>query len=275
MFAEDSTTFPHLTAPVHEGGIGFDYKWNMGWMNDTLKYFSKDPIYRKYHHDLLTFGLVYAYSERFILPLSHDEVVHGKGSLVDKMPGDYWQKFANFRLLIGLLFTHPGKKLLFMGGEFAQMHEWKDKEELDWLLLNFPMHSQVNHFVKDIIKVYNFHKPLFELDHHPQGFSWIDQNNYDQSVISFIRRAHNDEDLLVIILNMTPVSYGSFVLGVPYPGLYEEVLNSDKEIYGGSGQYNGAGLESFAKDIHNQSNAVELILGPLAISILKYQKPRG
>ncbi|MBN2696436.1 MAG: 1,4-alpha-glucan branching protein GlgB, partial [Bacilli bacterium] len=160
LFAEDSTTFPKLTGSVLDGGVGFDYKWNMGWMNDTLKYFEKDPIYRKYHHDLITFGMVYQYSERFVLPLSHDEVVHGKRSLVSKMPGDYWQKFANYRLLMGLMFTHPGKKLIFMGGEFAQMHEWKDKEELDWFLLEYPLHERANRFVRDLIQVYNHHPAL-------------------------------------------------------------------------------------------------------------------
>ena len=275
MFAEDSTTFPKLTFPVDEGGIGFDYKWNMGWMNDTLKYFEKDPIYRKYHHNLLTFGMVYNYSERFILPLSHDEVVHGKKSLVDKMPGDYWQKFANFRLLIGLLFTHPGKKLLFMGGEFAQMHEWKDKEELDWLLLNYPMHAQVNRFVKDTLKVYNYHRPLFELDYDPSGFFWIDADNGKQSILSFARKAKSDDELMVIVFNMTPVTYPKFILGVPKAGVYEEVLCSDKEIYGGSGQYNGIPLSSFPKTIHHQENAIELVVGPLSISILKYQVERS
>ncbi|NLZ61759.1 MAG: 1,4-alpha-glucan branching protein GlgB [Acholeplasmataceae bacterium] len=275
MFAEDSTTFPKLTHPVAEGGVGFDYKWNMGWMNDTLRYFQKDPIYRKYHHDLLTFGMVYAYSERFILPFSHDEVVHGKRALVDKMPGDYWQKFANFRVMIGLLFTHPGKKLLFMGGEFAQMHEWKDKEELDWILFNYPMHAMANRYIKDLLAVYNHHKALSELDHDPWGFSWIDADNRDQSIISFIRRSSSLNDLLVVVMNMTPVAHQHFKLGVPLAGVYEEILNSDKEIYSGSGQYNGLPLHSFSENIHRQNQAIELVVGPFALSILKYQGERG
>ncbi|MGI6392687.1 MAG: 1,4-alpha-glucan branching protein GlgB [Candidatus Izemoplasmatales bacterium] len=275
MFAEDSTTFPKLTHPVAEGGIGFDYKWNMGWMNDTLRYFQKDPIYRKYHHDLLTFGMVYAYSERFILPFSHDEVVHGKRALVDKMPGDYWQKFANFRVMIGLLFTHPGKKLLFMGGEFAQMHEWKDKEELDWILFNYPMHAMANRYIKDLLAVYNHHKALSELDHDPWGFSWIDADNRDQSIISFVRRSSSLNDLLVVVMNMTPVAHQHFKLGVPLAGVYEEILNSDKEIYSGSGQYNGLPLHSFSENIHRQNQAIELVVGPFALSILKYQGERG
>ncbi len=275
MFAEDSTTYPRLTASVCEGGVGFDYKWNMGWMNDTLRYFEKDPIYRKYHHDLITFGLIYAYSERFILPLSHDEVVHGKRSLIQKMPGDYWQKFANYRLLLGLMFTHPGKKLLFMGGEFAQMHEWKDKEELDWFLLSYPLHERANRFVRDLLQVYNHHRPLYELDHDPQGFFWIDQRNADQSIYSFVRRGMAPDDLLVVILNMTPIVHERFELGVPLAGAYEEILNSDKEIYGGSDQYNGLPLHSYTKQIHQQNQAIALKIAPLAMAILRYRSDGG
>ncbi len=272
LFAEDSTTFPNLTTPVVNGGVGFDFKWNMGWMNDTLKYFEKDPIYRKYHHDLITFGMVYAYSERFILPLSHDEVVHGKKSLVDKMPGDYWQKFANYRVLIGLQFTHPGKKLLFMGGEFAQMHEWKDKEELDWFLLEYPLHERANHFVRDLIKVYNHHKALYELDHDPRGFRWIDQTNYDQSVFSFVRFSNDENDFVIVVMNMTPNTYIDFKIGVPKAGVYQEILNSDKEIYGGSNLYNGTDLQTFEEHNHGYDNSINMVVSPLSISILKYKK---
>ena len=271
LFAEDSTAYPNLTTNVLDGGIGFDFKWNMGWMNDTLKYFEKDPIYRKYHHDLITFGLVYTYSERFILPLSHDEVVHGKKSLVDKMPGDYWQKFANYRILLGLQFTHPGKKLLFMGGEFAQMHEWKDKEELDWFLLEYPLHKRANKFVRDLIQVYNHHKCFYELDHYPRGFRWIDQTNYDQSIFSFIRQGKEDNELAIVILNMTPNAYESFFLGVPKKGTYEEILNSDKDLYGGSNVYNGMPLVSMDFDNHGFSQSLEVKVAPLSITILKYR----
>jgi len=271
MFAEDSTTYPNLTKNVLDGGIGFDYKWNMGWMNDTLRYFAKDPIYRKYHHDLITFSMVYAYSEQFILPLSHDEVVHGKKSLVDKMPGDYWQKFANYRLLMGLQFTHPGKKLLFMGGEFAQIHEWKDKSELDWHLLEYPMHSAANRFVRDLIKVYNHHACLYELDHEPDGFRWIDQSNYDQSIFSFLRFARDKSDFCVVIINMTPNPYSDYKIGVPEKGKYEEILNSDKEIYGGSNIYNGAILETSDIFSHGFQQSISINISPLAISIIKYQ----
>jgi len=272
LFAEDSTTYPNLTKSVLDGGVGFDYKWNMGWMNDTLRYFSKDPIYRKYHHDLITFGMVYAYSERFILPLSHDEVVHGKKSLVDKMPGDYWQKFANYRILMGLQFTHPGKKLLFMGGEFAQMHEWKDKEELDWHLLEYPMHSAANRFVIDMIKVYNHHSCLYELDHQPEGFRWIDQSNYDQSIFSFIRFGKDQKNFCVVVINMTPTVYHDFRIGVPEAGTYVEILNSDKEIYGGSNIYNGAELKTEEIFNHGYKQSISISVSPLSISIIEYQK---
>jgi 1,4-alpha-glucan branching enzyme len=272
LFAEDSTTYPNLTKSVLDGGVGFDYKWNMGWMNDTLRYFSKDPIYRKYHHDLITFGMVYAYSERFILPLSHDEVVHGKKSLVDKMPGDYWQKFANYRILMGLQFTHPGKKLLFMGGEFAQMHEWKDKEELDWHLLEYPMHSAANRFVIDLIKVYNHHSSLYELDHQPEGFRWIDQSNYDQSIFSFIRFGKDQKNFCVVVINMTPTVYHDFRVGVPEAGTYIEILNSDKEIYGGSNIYNGAELKTEEIFNHGYKQSISINVSPLSISIIEFQK---
>jgi 1,4-alpha-glucan branching enzyme len=273
LFAEDSTTFPGMTKPAWEGGIGFDYKWNMGWMNDTLRYFEKDPVYRKYHHDLITFGMVYAYSEQFILPLSHDEVVHGKKSLVNKMPGDYWQKFANFRTLIGLQFMHPGKKLLFMGSEFAQMHEWKDKEELDWFSLEYPLHERANRFVRDAILVYKHHPELYELDHDPAGFRWIDQTNRDQSIYSFARFGNNPLDCAVVVMNMTPVVYGEFRIGVPHAGTYEEILNSDKDIYGGSNQFNGTPVESDPIAMHGFKQSILIKIAPLAILVLTYQKP--
>lgn len=270
LFAEDSTTYPNLTKPVHEGGVGFDYKWNMGWMNDTLRYFEKDPIYRQYHHDLITFGLVYAFSERFILPLSHDEVVHGKKSLVSKMPGDYWQKFANYRVLLGLQYTHPGKKLLFMGGDFAQMHEWKDKEELDWFLLEYPMHEKANRFVSDLQHVYQFHTPLYELDHDPQGFEWISSDNQKQSIFVFCRKGLNPLDHAIVILNMTPNTYPDYQVGVPALGVYEEILNSDKAVYGGSDQYNGLPLLSSEMPFHNQPYSITCKVAPLSITILRY-----
>ena len=270
LFAEDSSTFPGMTKPVTDGGIGFDYKWNMGWMNDTLSYFEKDPIHRKYHHDLITFGLSYLYSEHFILPLSHDEVVHGKKSIIDKMPGDYWQKFANYRALIGLMFTHPGKKLLFMGDEFAQFREWRDKAELDWFLLEYPMHQKANRFVRDMIKVYHHHPCLYERDNDPDGFAWIDAANTDQSVFSFIRRGDDDDDFCVIIINLTPNTYQSYALGVPRKGMYEETLNSDKGVYGGSDLYNGDPLVSVNTPMHGMEQSLHIKLSPLSVSVLVY-----
>jgi len=271
LIAEDSTAFPNITKPVAKGGVGFDYKWNMGWMNDTLRYFEKDPIYRKYHHDLITFGLVYAFSERFVLPLSHDEVVHGKRSLVSKMPGDYWQKFANYRTLLGLQFTHPGKKLLFMGGEFAQMHEWKDKEELDWFLMQYPLHERAARFVRDLLAVYQHHKALFELDHDPAGFRWIDQSNRDQSIFSFLRLSRDPDDFCLIVLNMTPVAYESFRIGVPKAGVYEEILNSDKDLYGGSNVFNGLPLKSEPFPMHRCQQSLDLKVAPLSVAVFQFR----
>ena len=238
-------------------------------MNDTLEYFEKDSIYRKYHHDNITFGLTYAFSENYVLPLSHDEVVHGKHSLVDKMPGDYWQKFANYRALMGLFFTHPGKTLLFMGGEFAQMHEWKDGEELDWNLLEYPIHSGASKFIKDMNLIVKNNKPLYELDHHPEGFSWIDSNNKNHSIFSFVRYAKDKNDFVIVILNLTPMVHNNFRIGVPKKGRYYEIINSDYLVYGGSDLYNGEDV--FTEDIecngHYQS--IQIILSPLSLTILK------
>ena len=270
LSAEDSTTFENVTKPTIYGGVGFDYKWNMGWMNDTLKYFHKDPVYRSYHHSYITFSLVYAFSENFILPLSHDEVVHGKHSLIDKMPGDYWQKFASFRALLGFMFTHPGKKLLFMGSEFAQFHEWKDKEELDWFLLKYDMHRNALKFSEDLIHVYMYHKALFKEDDNPNSFRWIDANNNSQSVFIYERRV--DEEQLIVVLNLTPNSYGNYRIGVPYSGVYEEILNSDKEIYGGSNIYNGLPLKTEKVSMHGFNDSIKIELSPLSVSIFKYIK---
>lgn len=272
LIAEDSTAYPKVTHPVYAGGLGFNYKWNMGWMNDTLEYFEKDPIYRKYHHHQITFGLTYAFNENFVLPLSHDEVVHGKKSLVNKMPGDYWQKFANYRAMMGLFFTHPGKTLLFMGGEIAQMHEWKDYQELDWNLLEYPMHSNAQRFVRDMNKLVAKQKSLYELDCKKEGFDWIDANNQDQSVYSYIRYAKDKTDFVIIILNLTPNVHHDFKMGVPVKGTYEEIINSDYKKYGGSNIYNG--LKMFTEDIkmHGHEQSIQLVLSPLSITILKLEK---
>jgi 1,4-alpha-glucan branching enzyme len=269
LIAEDSTAYPKVTHPVHLGGLGFNYKWNMGWMNDTLEYFEKDPVYRKFHHHNITFGLTYAFSENYVLPLSHDEVVHGKKSLVNKMPGDYWQKFANYRALMGLFFTHPGKTLLFMGGEFAQMHEWKDYTELDWNLLAYPLHAAAQRFVSDMNQVVKHHKPLYELDHQKEGFQWIDSNNEAQSVYSFVRYAKNKKDHVIVILNLTPLVHHHFRLGAPFKGTYEEVINSDKDVYGGSNIFNGEKIFTEDIEMHGMEQSIQVVLSPLSITILK------
>ena len=269
LIAEDSTAYPKVTHPVHEGGLGFNYKWNMGWMNDTLEYFEKDPIHRKYHHDFITFGLEYAFSENYVLPLSHDEVVHGKKSLVNKMPGDYWQKFANYRSLMGLFFTHPGKTLLFMGGEFAQMHEWKDHSELDWNLLNYPLHNGAKRFVRDMNRIVKNEKSLHELDHSQAGFKWLDRDNNDFSIFSFVRYAKNSNDFTVIVLNLTPMVHHNFRVGVPKPGKYFELINSDNGVYGGSNLFNGEDMFSSNVPWNNMEQSIEIVLSPLSITIIK------
>jgi len=269
LIAEDSTAFPKVTHPIENGGLGFNYKWNMGWMNDTLKYFSRETIHRKYHHNEITFGLTYAFSENYVLPLSHDEVVHGKYSLVNKMPGDYWQKFANYRALMGLFFTHPGKTLLFMGGEFAQMHEWRDNSELDWNLLQYPIHEGAYRFVRDMNLIVKDNKALYELDHKENGFSWIDSSNTDYSIFSYIRYAKDKNDFLIIILNLTPMVHNNFRIGVPKKGKYIEVINSDKTVYGGSDLFNEGEIFSEEIKYNNFDQSINIVLSPLSITLLK------
>ncbi len=274
LVAEDSSAYPKVTHPIENGGLGFNYKWNMGWMNDTLKYFKKDPIHRKYHHNLLTFSLMYTFSENYIMPFSHDEVVHGKKTLVDKMPGDYWQKFANYRALIGYLHTHPGKNLLFMGQEFAQMHEWKDYTELDWHLLSYPMHESALRFTSDMNALSKNEKALHELDHNPQGFEWIDADNADYSVLSFIRKSKDEKEIIVVLLNLTPEVHHNFPIGVPKAGIYREIINSDYQMYGGSNLYNGLPLETKNEPYKNFNHTIEVLLSPLSISVLKFSEER-
>ena len=269
LIAEDSTAYEKVTHPVDQGGLGFNYKWNMGWMNDTLEYFSKDPVHRKYHHHDITFGLTYAFSENFVLPLSHDEVVHGKKSLVDKMPGDYWQKFANYRAMMGMFFTHPGKTLMFMGGEFAQMHEWKDYTELDWNLLEYPLHNSAQRFNRDMNFIVKHHKALHEMDCKEDGFEWIDANNADMSVFSFARYAKDKNDFVIVVLNLTPIVHHNFRLGVPKAGKYIEVINSDKTVYGGSNMFNGEPMFSSDIECTGRKQSIEMVLSPLSITILK------
>ena len=271
MIAEDSTSYPLVTAPVSVGGLGFSYKWNMGWMNDTLDYIELDNIYRPYHHNYITFAMAYAYSENFILPFSHDEVVHGKKSLVDKAPGDYWQKMAQFRLLCTYQMTLPGKKLNFMANEIAQFHEWKDKEQVDWHLLKYPAHDASNRYIKDLNKTYLNDAAFWELDHSFEGFEWIDVNNNEQSMFSYIRKAKNPDDFVVVVLNFKPVAYHQYRVGVPMEGEYVEILNSDRDYYHGSNQYNGLPLISQEGVTHGKPYFVEMTIPPFGAVILKYQ----
>ena len=266
--AEESTAWPMVTRPAHLGGLGFDFKWNMGWMNDTLAYMRHDPVHRRFHHDLLTFGLLYAFSEHFVLPLSHDEVVHGKGSLLGKMPGDRWQRLANLRLYLAFQFTQPGKKLLFMGGEFAQEREWNHDAELDWGLLADPSHAGMQRFVRDLNRLYRQLPCLHRHDCHDRGFRWIDCNDIEQSVLAWRRIGDEPDDFAVIVCNFTPVPRHGYRVGVPRPGRYREVLNGDALDYGGSGIGNGGGVDSEPSPRHGQAHSLALTLPPLAALVL-------
>ncbi len=267
--AEESTSYPMVSRPTHLGGLGFGFKWNMGWMHDTLEYISQDPIHRSYHHHRLTFSLLYAYHENFLLPFSHDEVVHGKGSMIGKMPGDDWRKFANLRLLYGYMYTHPGKKLLFMGNEIGQWSEWNHDSGLDWALLDYPLHQGLHRWVRDLNTLLRGEPALHELDNDPAGFAWIDCNDSQQSILSFIRRGKNPDDVVVCIGNFTPVPRHDYRLGVPEMGYWEEVLNSDAPIYGGSGQGNFGGREATPLSVHGENHSLNVTLPPLAILVFR------
>lgn len=274
LVAEDSSDFNGVTKPVDIGGLGFNYKWDMGWMNDTLKYFEKDPIYRKYHHHMLTFSMAYFYSEQFLLPFSHDEVVHLKKSILNKMPGDYWQKFANYRLLLGYMLTHPGKKLNFMGNELATYDEWAYAKELGWYFLDYESHKKANIYVKDLNKLYLKEKALYELDYDYNGFRWIDADNCDQSIYIYTRYAKNKRNHLIVILNCTPNTYHDYQIGVPSKSDYKEIFNSDNEKYFGSNQVNKEILKNLKEEKHNLDNSIKLTVPPLGIVILKPFSPR-
>ncbi|HET9920295.1 MAG TPA: 1,4-alpha-glucan branching protein GlgB, partial [Ktedonobacteraceae bacterium] len=270
--AEESTAWPMVTRPTYMGGLGFSLKWNMGWMHDMLDYMSLDPIYRRYHHNNLTFSLMYAYTENFVLPLSHDEVVYGKSSLLSKMPGDVWQKFANLRALFGFMCGHPGKKLLFMGGEFGQWQEWQYAQSLDWHLLQAPHdahHARLRDFVRDLNQLYRQEPALSVLDFDPAGFSWIDVHDSDNSVVSFMRKSNNEQETLVFVCNFTPVTRSGYRLGVPYAGEYYEVINSDATRYGGSGVENPQPMPSGPIPWQSCPHSILLTLPPLASVILK------
>jgi 1,4-alpha-glucan branching enzyme len=267
--AEESTSWPMVSRPTYLGGLGFGLKWDMGWMHDTLDYMTKDPIYRKYHHNNLTFRLIYAFFENFILPLSHDEVVHGKGSLLGKMPGDDWQKFANLRLLFGYMYAQPGKKLLFMGGELGQWREWAHDESLEWHLLEYPPHSGLKHWVEDLNRFYRGQPALYELDFEQAGFEWIDCNDVEHSVVSLMRKGRSPDDFLVVVCNFTPTTHPNYRIGVPQPGFWKELLNSDAREYGGSGQGNLGGKEAAPIPLHGRPYSLTINLPPLAAVFLK------
>jgi len=269
--AEESTSWPLVSRPPYVGGLGFGLKWDMGWMHDTLSYFCRDPIYRKYHQNELTFRMMYAFSENFVLPLSHDEIVHGKGSLLRKMPGDDWQKFANLRLLFGYMYGQPGKKLLFMGGEFGQWNEWNHDESLDWHLLQYEPHAGLQRWVTDLNRLYRNEPALYERDCDGAGFTWVDCNDTDNSVLSFLRRGRTTEYTFLIVGNFTPEIRHNYRVGVPHSGFWREVLNSDAETYGGSGQGNLGGIEASPVSSHGHFHSLHLTLPPLAITFFKYE----
>ncbi|MET1077683.1 MAG: 1,4-alpha-glucan branching protein GlgB [Pseudomonas sp.] len=268
VIAEESTAWPGVSRPTQEGGLGFSYKWNMGWMHDSLAYMSQDPINRRHHHDQMTFGLVYAYSERFVLPISHDEVVHGKGSLIDKMPGDRWQKFANLRAYLAFMWAHPGKKLLFMGCEFGQWREWNHDGELDWYLLNQPEHEGLRQLVGDLNRLYRSQPALHELDCEPAGFQWLIGDDAANSVFAWLRRDEAGQPLLVVA-NFTPVPREQYRVGVPAAGHWQELLNTDAQGYGGSNLGNLGTVISEPLAAHGEADSLSLMLPPLSVLILR------
>ncbi|MFX0557665.1 1,4-alpha-glucan branching protein GlgB [Maribacter sp. CXY002] len=266
--AEESTAFTGVSKPVNFGGLGFGMKWMMGWMHDTLEYFKKEPIYRRHHQNDLTFSMTYAFTENFMLPFSHDEVVYGKQSLVYRMPGDEWQQFANLRLLFGYMFTHPGTKLMFMGGEFGQTSEWNFQQGLDWRLLQYKVHSGIQQFVKDLNHLYKGSPALYEKQFSPEGFQWIDYGDHENSVLTYIRKGHDEKNDLIIACNFTPVVRENYRVGIPKKGRIKELLNSDDVKYGGSGLLNTT-IKSSTKPWHGHKKSVEITIPPLGIVILK------
>ena len=269
--AEESTAWGGVSQPTYLGGLGFSLKWNMGWMNDTLQYMRHESVHRKFHHDELTFSLIYSFTENFTLPLSHDEIVHGKGSLLDQMPGDQWQRFANLRLLYSYMWTHPGKKLLFMGSDFGQWCEWNHEESLQWHLLQWETHRGVKALVADLNALYRRERALYELDFDGRGFEWIDCHNSDDSVLSYIRKSADSDEMLVVCCNFTPVARQGYRLGVPKPGWYQELFNGDSEYYGGSNVGNFPGIMAGETYAHDRPYSIEITLPPLACVVFKLQ----
>ena len=269
--AEESTSFSKVSRPIYDGGLGFGMKWMMGWMHDSLEYFAKEPVYRKHHQNDLTFSLNYAFTENFMLPLSHDEVVYGKKAIVDKMPGDEWQRFANLRLLYSFMYTHPGTKLLFQGGEFGQTSEWNFQTSLDWHLLQYDVHIGAQSLVKDLNKFYKKEKALFEKQFSPEGFEWIDHGDHQNSVLSYIRKGENEKDNVIIVLNLTPVPRENYRIGLPKSGSLKQVFNSDDKKYYGTGEYKNTKLTSEEKEWNNRQHSLELTLPPLSMIAFKYK----
>jgi len=269
MIAEESTAWTGVSRPVFLGGLGFGFKWDMGWMHDTLEYFANDPIHRKYHHNKLTFRMLYGFTENFVLPLSHDEVVYGKGSLIRKMPGDEWQKFANLRLMFGYMYAQPGKKLLFMGDEFGQVREWSHDGGLEWEVLQYPAHQGLQNLVEQLNRLYANEPALHELDADPKGFEWIDCNDNAASTLSLLRKGKSAKQQIVVVCNFTPVPRIGYRLGVPGGGFWRELLNSDAKEYGGSGMGNWGGVMAEEEPIHGRPYSLNLTLPPLAALFLK------
>jgi 1,4-alpha-glucan branching enzyme len=267
--AEESTAWPAVSRPTYVGGLGFTFKWNMGWMHDMLQYVQQDPVHRRWHHNQITFSMLYSFTENFVLPFSHDEVVHGKRAMLDKMPGDLWQKHATLRALYGYMFGHPGKKLMFMGSEFGQWREWDHDSSLDWHLLDEPLHRGLQAWVRDLNQTYRREPSLHEVDFEGQGFSWIDCQDNENSVISMIRRARNERDFTVMVVNFTPIPRPGYRVGVPEAGWYREILNSDAELYGGSNMGNGGGIHTGPVVAHGQQQSLSLIVPPLGFVLLK------
>jgi 1,4-alpha-glucan branching enzyme len=269
MIAEESTDWAMVSRPIYVGGLGFGMKWDMGWMHDTLRYLAQDPVFRKYHHQELTFRILYAFTENFILSLSHDEVVHGKGSLLAKMPGYDAQKFANLRLLYGYMMTQPGKKLLFMGCEFGQWREWNHDTSLDWHLLDYEPHRQIQRFVADLNRLYRSQPALHEVDFQYSGFEWVDLHDWEQSILCYLRRGKDPADFLLVVCNFTPVLRTDYLVGVPEGGYYRELLNSEAAVYGGSNLGNGGGVQAEPRAVHGRPYSLRLVLPPLSVTVFR------
>ncbi|MGB6034441.1 MAG: 1,4-alpha-glucan branching protein GlgB, partial [Bacteroidota bacterium] len=268
-FAEESTAWPMVSRPVYLGGLGFGMKWNMGWMHDTLEYFSTDPLFRKYHHNQLTFSIWYAFFENFVLSISHDEVTHGKGSLYGKMPGNEWEKHANLRLLFGYMYAHPGKKLLFMGNEFGQWREWLHEESVEWHALEHHHHRGTQQWVKDLNAVYKREPALHSLDFSNETFEWVDFHDWENSTLSFLRRGNTSDDIILVICNMTPLARSDYRIGVPRGGNWQEILNSDAAVYGGANHGNHGGLDASPISRHGRPDSLSVTLPPLGVVFLK------